>query len=297
MLVEPMDSAGHIALLPHNVARLDKLRIAQKAKQAQREAQLPTAQLPLWPEPTRGTPNTWLRGALFAAIQGKERRALKRELLATVDGISIRFTGWQLDQSDLDVWDAIVHMSRSQPLGTPINFSAHAILRALGRDAGKSQHEWLKDAIARMYSAGVEINAGHHTYFGALLYGARDENTGRYVVHLHPTLLGMYLAGWTQIQWDERTQLRRKPLALWLHGWYASHAKPYPLRVDTLRHLSGSRNLDTASFRRQLKLALAELQAIGAIAAWSLSGDKVHVTRTPTPSQRRHLARPPKSKA
>jgi hypothetical protein len=31
-------------------------------------------QLPLWPEATRGTPNSFLRGALFAAIQGKERK-------------------------------------------------------------------------------------------------------------------------------------------------------------------------------------------------------------------------------
>ena len=31
-------------------------------------------QLPLWPEPKRGAPNAVLRGALFAAIQGKGRR-------------------------------------------------------------------------------------------------------------------------------------------------------------------------------------------------------------------------------
>jgi hypothetical protein len=36
----------------------------------------PTAklyQLPLWPEPVRGAPNSFLRSALFAAIQGKTR--------------------------------------------------------------------------------------------------------------------------------------------------------------------------------------------------------------------------------
>lgn len=283
--------------MPACIAILDRFRPPANTRRAAPELAPTPAQLPLWPEPTRGTPNTWLRGALFAAIQGKERRALKRELLATVDGISIRYTGWQLDQSDLDVWDVIVHMSRCRPLDTPIDFSAHAILRELGRDVGKSQHEWLKDAIARLYSGGVEITAGRYTYFGALLHGARDDDTGRYVVQLHPTLLGMYLAGWTQINWDERTQLRRKPLALWLHGWYATHAQPYALRVDTLQRLSGSRNRDTASFRRQLKLALAELEAIGAIASWDLDRDIVRVRRTPTPSQRRHLARPPKSKA
>ena len=30
-------------------------------------------QLPVWPEPARGIPNPVLRGALFAAVQGKYR--------------------------------------------------------------------------------------------------------------------------------------------------------------------------------------------------------------------------------
>lgn len=291
MLVEPMDNAGHVALLPQNVARLDKLRIAQKTKQDQLKVPPPTAQLPLWPEPTRGTPNAWLRGALFAAIQGKERRALKRELLVTVDGLEIRFTGWQLDQSDLDVWDAIVHLSRLRPIGEQVEFTAHSILRALGRDTGKSQHEWLKDAVARLYSAGVEITAGRFTYFGALLKGARDEATGHYQVQLARELLDMYLAGWTQIKWEERTALRRKPLALWLHGWFSTHAQPYPIRVETLRRLSGSRNKDVSGFKRLLRAALIELETISAITKWEVRGDVVHITRCPTPSQRKHLAK------
>lgn len=284
-----MDIAKSTALQPPSVVRLVKLRAAQEARQEHREALPPTAQLPLWPELTRGTPNTWLRGALFAAIQGKERRALKREPLATVDGIEIRFTGWQLDQSDLDVWDAIVHLARLRALGEQVEFTAHSILRALGRGTGKSQHEWLKEAIARLYSAGVEITAGRFTYFGALLRGARDEVTGRYRVHLARELIDMYLAGWTQINWGERAALRRKPLALWLHGWFATHAQPYPLRIDTLRRLSGSRNQNAAGFKRLLFAALAELEAISAIDAWEVRGDIVHVTRIPSPSQRKHL--------
>ena len=33
-------------------------------------------QLPLWPEPVRGIPNPVLRGALFAAVQGKKPGSL-----------------------------------------------------------------------------------------------------------------------------------------------------------------------------------------------------------------------------
>lgn len=272
------------------------IEIAEKVKHRQKRVHLPAATLqknvvhfPLWPEPTRGTPNVWLRGALFAAIQGKERRALKRELLAMVDGLEIRFTGWQLDQSDMDVWETIVHLSRLQAMGERVEFTAHAILKELKRDTGKSQYEWLKDVMARLYSAGVEITAGRFTYFGTLLKGARDELTGRYAVELESKLLTLYEAGWTQIEWNVRYALRCKPLALWLHGWYCSHAKPYPLKLETLRKLSGSRNSQLASFRRQLCKAMDDLLDIDAVKAWELRGDVVHVTRSPTPTQRKHL--------
>lgn len=185
-----MENLGLEALQPPNVlARVTKLWEAEKTRQRHQSQPLPltVVQLPLWPEPTRGTPNAWLRGALFAAIQGKERRALKREILATVDGIEIRFTGWQLDQSDMDVWETIVHLSRLQAMGQRVEFAAHSILKALGRGTGKSQHEWLKDAIARLYSAGVEITVGRYTYFGNLLKGARDEVTDRMLINrLYP---------------------------------------------------------------------------------------------------------------
>jgi len=64
-------------------------------------------QLPLWPEPARGIPNPVLRGALFAAVQGKNRAVFQRELLACQKGLQIRCTGIQLDQSDFDVWGSM----------------------------------------------------------------------------------------------------------------------------------------------------------------------------------------------
>ena len=89
----------------------------------------------------------------------------------------------------------------------------------------------------------VEITSGRRTYFGTLIEGgARDEDTGRYVVEINPKLAAFYgRTQWTQIDWEQRQWLRAKPLALWLHGFYASHAAPYPLTVAYLHKLSGSR--------------------------------------------------------
>ena len=154
--------------------------IAETAKQRRRKpAPAKVLQLPLWPEPKRGAPNAVLRGALFPAIQGKGRIALDRELLAAQDGITIRYTGWQLTQSDLDVWEQVLHLARTQALGTECHFTAHGFLKALGRSTGKKDYEWLQTALERLTGAVVRISDGRRTYFGTLVEGGiRDEGDG-----------------------------------------------------------------------------------------------------------------------
>ena len=46
-------------------------------------------------------------------------------------------------------------------------------------------------------------------------------------------------------------------LALWLHGFYASHAKPYPLTVAYLHKLSGSQTKQLRYFKKNLAEALS----------------------------------------
>src|ERR1700739_3856210 len=54
-------------------------------------------QLPLWFEPERGTPNSFLRSALFAAIESKDRKYIQGITLASSKDVSIKFTGQQLN--------------------------------------------------------------------------------------------------------------------------------------------------------------------------------------------------------
>ena len=284
------------------VARLTAL--AETAEQqAAQEPRGPAKviQLPLWPEAKRGAPNAVLRGALFAAIQGKNRAGLlRKELIATQDGVTIRYTGWQLDQADLDVWEQVLHLARTQALGSKCYFTAHSFLKALGRQTGKSGHDWLGESLARLGATWVEISDGRRTYFGSLIdRGVRDEDTGKYVVEINPDLAKFYgRTQWTQIDWAQRQQLRGKPLALWLHGFYATHAKPYPLTVAYLHKLSGSQTKRLRKFKENLAQALRDLQDAGAIKAFEIRDDLVHVWTIPSPSQQKHLAarRPPASR-
>ena len=279
--------------------QLAEWRVRGGGKAAEEEPRPPAKviQLPLWPEPKRGAINAVLRSALFAAVQGKGRVALDRELVAAQQGIEIRFTGWQLNQSDLDVWEQVLHLARTQALGTECYFTAHGFLKALGRSTGKRDHEWLKSVFSRLSATDVQISHKGRTYFGSLIEGGvRDEDTGRYVVEINPKLAAFYgRTQWTQLDWEQRQQLRGKPLALWLHGFYASHAKPYPLSVAYLHKLSGSQTKQLRYFKKNLAEALSELVTVGAVAAFEILGDLVHVRTVPSKSQQKHLAarRPP----
>ena len=246
-------------------------------------------QLPLWSEPMRGVSNSALRGALFAAIQGKSRQAFKRELLHSQNGVEIRFTGWQLDQSDLDVWEQALHLARMHPLGTRCDFTAHAFLKALGRATGKMNHEWLKNTFARLGGCFVEITHNCLTYGGSLLELYRDEDTEYYRLEINPKIRALYDTGWTAIDWQQRQQLRRKPLALWLHGFYASHADPYPVSIERLREWSGSQTKSLRRFKQALVKALEDLKGIGAILDFKIRNGLVFVDNVPSPSQQRHL--------
>ena len=247
-------------------------------------------QLPLWPEVKRGVPNAVLRGALFAAVQGKGRVAMERKLLDAQKGISIRFTGWQLTQSDLDVWEQVLHLARRHPLGTRCDFTERGFLKALGRKTGNK--EWLKSTFARLAGAVVEITHGCWTYGGTLLEFYRNEDIGRYVLEINPKLAALYTATrWTTTDWEQRKRLRGKPLALWLHGFYASHAEPHALSVEYLRKLSGSRTKQLRKFKQNLTQALKDIETVRAIKSFEIVGGLVYVEIIPSRSQKKHLAK------
>jgi hypothetical protein len=221
-------------------------------------------QLPLWAEVCRGVPNSVLRSALFGVVRRGPRSFQQRVQKASVEGIRIIHTGPQLDQADLDVWEQALQLARTGGLGCRIQFTASQFLKSIGRGNGKSQHEWLKGAFARLAASVVEIKDGHRAYFGAILsHGGRDDQTGRYVIEMNPKLIELYgLDGWSSVEFDQRMALKKRPLAQWLHGYYSSHAKPFPVKVETLHRLCGSQNTAIKAFRQDLRSALEKLEEV-----------------------------------
>ncbi|MFT6213307.1 MAG: hypothetical protein ACJARD_001442, partial [Alphaproteobacteria bacterium] len=250
-------------------------------------------QLPVWPESKRGVPNSAFRGSLFAAIQGKQRQAFKKTLICDEDNLKIYFTGWQFDQSDLDVWEALLHIAKDKPLGTPLEFTENSLLKMLGRSNGKANYEWLRETIDRLNSGLIQITHNNYSYMGNLLTEAeRDEITNHAKIIINPKMKRLFDAGYTITNWDERQRIgTRKPLALWLHGFIGSHAKLYPTKVETFHRLSGSVNAEMHGFKRQLIKALDYLKGLDLIKDFWLENNLVHIEKYPSKSQMKHLAK------
>ena len=238
-------------------------------------------QLPLWQEPKRGTPNSFLRSALFSAIQSKDREFMQGVILASQDGITIKYTGQQLNQEDLTLWETLVHLAKKHPLGNLCTFTAHGILKALDQTPGGDQHERLHKGIIRLIACAVEITHEGKTYAGPLIEGSKkDETTSHYSVRLNRDLIRLYgETQWTAIDWQQRQALRRKPLAQALHAYYSSHRQPFPVKLATLQRLTGSRNTKTAGFKWNCRKALDELVSIGFLTSYSIDRDIVTVQR------------------
>jgi hypothetical protein len=273
----------------------------ERAKQRGRssDASLPNnvVQLPLWPEPARGVPNGVLRSALFGAIKKGRRRYMEREHVASLEGIEILYTGQRLDQGDLDIWETVLHISRLQEMGTQCRFTAYAMLKMLGKtDTGKNRIT-LNARLMRLKVNGVEVKQGRFTYIGSLISEAfKDEENGEYVVILNEKLRPLFGDDqFTQIDWNVRHALDGKPLAQWLHGFYATHANPYPLKVETLHRLCGSEAVLLSDFKKDLRKALDAVAEAGAAHDQPFSSeiqdDIVHAKKQPSKSQRKHLTK------
>lgn len=265
------------------MAKLDLENIQKRCAKmaelaAEREAN-EVVSLPIMSADKCSTPNSFLRSALFATIKGKDRIYLEKETLFSQNGITIKFTGKQLNQEDLSIWEAMVRLAGDTPLGTECRFSAYSILKELGLKTGGRDHQVLYDAIVRLNACSVQITHDKRTYFGSLVEeGAKDEETGQYVIRLNKKLIRLFGDNqWTGVHWNQRLSLRGKPLAQSLHGYYSSHREPVPVTLQFLQQLTGSKNKQLAGFKRYCRAALDTLVDIGFLRSYTITDNLVTV--------------------
>ncbi|KPW72671.1 hypothetical protein ALO76_200115 [Pseudomonas syringae pv. coriandricola] len=241
---------------------------------------------PVLPSPgddRRAMANAILRSSLFGVVEKGKRKYEKKVHKVTIQGLSLSVTGEQLDQSDLDVFLECLHRHQGQTLGTKVRFTAGSFLRAINRDVGKANYLWLNDVLARLSLYGIELGDGQRFYLGTLLNEMyRDENTRKYVIVVNPKFSVFFADGlWTGLDTKERQSLKGKVLALWLHGFYSTHEKPFQYKVETLKGMCGSEAGELFKFRQTLKRSLSDLSVVTGWTCWiDEKTDLVHVVKT-----------------
>ena len=238
--------------------------------------------LPTWREDRYGSPNSFLRSALFAAIQSKDRKYLEKTEVFSQQGITVTYTGRQLNQEDLTVWLALVDLMKKDPLGKECKFTSHEILKYMNLGTGGREYERLENSILRMTACAVVIKTDRSTYGGNLIHNfVIDEITKCYRITLNRHLIKLFDDNdWTAIDWEQRKQLKHKPLCLKLHNYYSSHEKPLPVSLEFLLNITGSTNSQKADFKRKVKAALEELVKIDFLKGSSIERNLVNVERS-----------------
>jgi hypothetical protein len=118
----------------------------------------------------------------------------------------------------------------------------------------------------------------------------KDKETQRtlteYEVALAPALVALFHGRgyFTRVEWAQRLRLP-DGLATWLLGYLASHADPYPIKLETLRNGAALGTKQLYHLRALVQDALAELKAVGFLKDFTFAGpnrDLVIVERVKT---------------
>jgi hypothetical protein len=250
-------------------------------------------QLAFWPDDKRAMPGDFIACALFSALQGKDAEYVERQTLASVNGLTVVFTGKRLTKVHADVWEAIMHMARQYPQGSLVRCTARQLLRLMGRQTGGKKRDDLDLWINQLTATSVVIrdDASKERFRGSLLPRSADRDVPddtAYCFDINRDLARILSTNLFLVDWEKRRQLQRKPLASWLQRHFSRFHKPVP--VAELYRLSDSKTKRLVDFRKQLRVALSELQQVDVIGDWRIDSTtdtlNIPARENPTPGLR-----------
>lgn len=253
---------------------------------------LANTRLPESTEQMRAVPNGFLRSALFGI--SRKRTYISGGILSSLGNIEIQYKGETLNQDDLDVYESILHSTKDRGLASKLQVSSYRLLKLTGKtDTGKNRKR-LEERIKRLVACALTIKQDQYTYIGSLVSEAiKDEKTQNWLIALNPKLLSLFAPDqFTRVDWEIRKLLSGKLLAQWLHGFYASHTNPFPIKISTLHSLCGSTIQNQRSFKQTLINSLEDLSRAykenQKEFSFKIENDLVFIEKTESLSQLRH---------
>lgn len=243
--------------------------------------------LPDWPEGVRGAPNEILRSALFTVRNRNQARQYLKDVNVVVVGEGqIRYRGEELRQDDELVWLHLLHLAKGTALGSGVTFTPYAFLKGVGWPIKGQSYERLKTCIIRMVATAIQVSSkrlGIQVTVSMIhRFECEDSVTRiplkRWQIWVAPEMRLLFAEdNVTRVHWEQRKALP-SGIASKLHGYWSTHQKPYPVKVETLQRLCGS-EMPPKNFKQQTVEALEALVEVGFLHGWEIVNDLVTIRR------------------
>ena len=212
-------------------------------------------------EDKRAIPNCFLRGALFGMVR-KGRRALVGDMpIFTMSQYDLTFTGYELDQNDLEVWDTLMFLAKERNVDSELRITMYDLCQQIRLKYTNTSRDALIARIKRLKIGTVTIKLGDKEYFGSLIDDGFIDNSGdgKIVIRYNKKLAPLFTEDYTFVSADVRHLLGDNQLARWLYNFYESHREPIPFAIDFIQKLCRSES-QSKEFKRSLKSSLGQVK-------------------------------------
>ena len=238
----------------------------EQRKKAEEDAKLlGTAMQQLLPEifeDKRAIPNVFLRGALFGMVRKGRRALVENQPIFTMSQYKVSFSGSELDQNDLEVWDTLIYLAKERNVDSELRITLYNLCQNMRMPDNGINRKTLVSRVKRLAFGQVSIKTNGKEYFGSLIDdGYIDaDGDGKLVIRYNKKLAPLFIDGdYTLISADIRHLLGDNQLARWIYNFYESHRDPIPFEINFIRKLCRS-DSEPKSFKQKLKISLEEVR-------------------------------------
>ena len=235
--------------------------------------------LPGLSEFTRAMPNHIARSSLFAPVARGTKKIHKDIVLASRKDAVLTFSGEQLDETQADVWMQLMHEAIKFPLGETVPINRARLLRAIGRNTGKYEYQWLHRTMKALAFAMLvvevtkggmpKLEVGESESLHLIDKFMYDPERECYVIRIDPRWHLLYRnREYALIDWEKRMRIRKgQDMAKALQRLIAtSNESIQRFQLIWLKdHFQYSSPM--RKFRHSLEAALQELMRVEVIAA------------------------------
>jgi hypothetical protein len=126
---------------------------------------------PLWNKEQQDLLIKILPSILFTSVRNEDKVLLKRSTLFSEEGVTVKFTGYQLNQEDFDVWMFLVDGARKSSRNYWCSFNTSNVLNF-------RQGSHLERCIEHLIACAIEVESNNRTYCSGLVSSfEKDEVT------------------------------------------------------------------------------------------------------------------------